>query len=117
MTDLIRNVDSCDDIASAAAELRRIVDTTSITPNLTIDVLEAWGSALGASDTADLPGVPFLRLWLRRNTLEPIITKELGEGRSTAIGSRTAAPGSRLIPSASSATGPPATSRSSRFCP
>ena len=80
MTDLIRNVESPEDITTAAAELRRIVDTTSITPNQSIDVFETWGSALGQSDTADLPGVPFLRLWLRRNTLEPILTKELGAG-------------------------------------
>ena len=80
MTDLIRNVDSPEDITSAAAQLRRIIDTTSITPNQSLEVFEAWGSALGQSDTADLPGVPFLRLWLRRNTLEPIITKELGAG-------------------------------------
>jgi len=79
MTDLI-NVDSPQDITSAAAELRHIVNTTSITPNQILDLLEAWGSALGQSDSADLPGVPFLRLWLRRNTLEPILTKELGAG-------------------------------------
>ncbi len=80
MNDLIRNVDSPEDITTAAAELRRIVDTTSITPNQSLEVFETWGSALGQSDTADLPGVPFLRLWLRRNTLEPILTKELGAG-------------------------------------
>jgi hypothetical protein len=80
MTDLIRNADSPEDITSAAAELRRIVETASITLNQSLEVFEAWGLALGQSDTADLPGVPFLRLWLRRNTLEPIITKELGPG-------------------------------------
>jgi hypothetical protein len=80
MTDLIRTVDSPEDMTSTAAELRRIVDTASITPSQSLEVFEAWGSALGQSDTADLPGVPFLRLWLRRNTLEPIITKELGAG-------------------------------------
>ena len=35
---------------------------------------------LGAPDTADIPGVAFLRMWLRRGTLEPIITRELGRG-------------------------------------
>jgi hypothetical protein len=35
---------------------------------------------LGARETADIPGVAFLRLWLRRGTLEPIITRELGRG-------------------------------------
>ena len=80
MTDLIRNVDVPEDITSAAAELRRIVDTTSITPDQTLDVFEAWGSALGESDTADLAGVPFLRLWLRRNTLEPIIAQRARRG-------------------------------------
>lgn len=78
MTDLVRNVESPEDIKSAAAELRRVIQTTSITPSQTLEVFESWGTALGQSDTADLPGVPFLRLWLRRNTLEPIITKELG---------------------------------------
>ena len=80
MTSLIRTIDCPENISSAATELRRIVHTTTIAPNQTLDVLEAWGSALGTPDTADLPGVPFLRLWLRRNTLEPLLTKELGPG-------------------------------------
>ena len=45
-----------------------------------MDVFEAWAAALGAPETADMPGVAFLRMWLRRSTLEPIITRELGQG-------------------------------------
>ena len=79
MNDLIRNVDTPEDITAAAAELRQIA-VNSITPNATLDVFEAWAAALGTPDTAAIPGIAFLRLWLRRNTLEPIITRELGPG-------------------------------------
>ena len=79
MNDLIRNVDTPEEIAAAAAELRQVVGANAITPNATLDVFEAWADALGTPDTATIPGVAFLRLWLRRNTLEPIITRELGQ--------------------------------------
>ena len=77
MNDLIRNVDTPEDISAAAAELRQ---GGSITPNATLDVFEAWAAALGTPEMAAIPGIAFLRLWLRRNTLEPIITRELGQG-------------------------------------
>jgi hypothetical protein len=77
MNDLIRNVDTPEDISAAAAELRQV---GSITPNATLDVFEAWAAALGTPEMAAIPGIAFLRLWLRRNTLEPIITRELGQG-------------------------------------
>jgi len=77
MNDLIRNVDTPEDIWAAAAELRQV---GAITPNATLDVFEAWADALGTPEMAAIPGITFLRLWLRRNTLEPIITRELGQG-------------------------------------
>jgi hypothetical protein len=77
MSDLIRNVDTPEEITAAAAELRQV---STITPNATLDVFEAWADALGTPDTAAIPGIAFLRLWLRRNTLEPIVTRELGPG-------------------------------------
>jgi hypothetical protein len=80
MNDLIRNVETPEEISAAATELRQVVGAKEITPNASLYVMEAWADALGTSDTAAIPGIAFLRLWLRRNTLEPIITRELGQG-------------------------------------
>ena len=77
MNDLIRNVDTPEDISAAAAELRQV---STITPDATLEVFEAWADALGTPKMAAIPGIAFLRLWLRRNTLEPIIARELGPG-------------------------------------
>lgn len=78
MNDVIREVGSPEEISGAAAKLRRSFTASEITLRYTLEVLEAWGVALGERETANIPGVAFLRLWLRRNTLEPIITRELG---------------------------------------
>ena len=43
-----------------------------------MNVFEAWASRLDAREFNDAPGIPFLRMWLRRGTLEPIIARELG---------------------------------------
>src|SRR5208283_4146776 len=80
MSDLIRNIDSPEDIPVAAAELRQVVSANEITPNASLQVFEAWADALGRLKTNEIPGLAFLRLWLRRGTLEPIITRELGRG-------------------------------------
>jgi Acyl-CoA reductase (LuxC) len=80
MSKLIRVIDSPEEISLAATELRRESCATEVTSNAILDVFEAWGAALGGGDTADIPGVAFLRLWLRRSTLEPIIARELGRG-------------------------------------
>ncbi len=80
MNDLIRVVDSPAEISTAVTGVRECAAANEITPNIILDVFEAWGAALGEPETADIPGVPFLRLWLRRNTLEPIVIRELGRG-------------------------------------
>ena len=80
MSALVRVIDSPKGIVAAADELRRAVSATQIAPNAVLDMFEAWAVALGGQETADIPGVPFLRLWLRRGTLEPIIIRELGRG-------------------------------------
>jgi len=80
MNDFTSVIDSPEQISLAAERLRQTVMTTEITPNTILDVYETWAAALGARETADIPGVAFLRLWLRRGTLEPIITRELGRG-------------------------------------
>ncbi len=80
MNDLIRNIETPEDVSAAAAELRQVGGPYAITPNATLDVFEAWADALGTPEMAAIPGIAFLRLWLRRNTLEPIIARELGPG-------------------------------------
>jgi hypothetical protein len=80
MNELIGVVDSPEEIAAAVAELRHSVSAAEITPNSILDVFDAWATALGAKETSGIPGVAFLRLWLRRSTLEPIIARELGRG-------------------------------------
>lgn len=78
MTDFIHIVDSPRQISSAAEKLRHTLTTTEITLNTVIDIFEAWAAALGAHELENIPGVAFLRLWLRRGSLEPIIVRELG---------------------------------------
>ncbi len=80
MSLLIRAIDSPEEISLAATELRQEISATEVTADEILDVFEAWGAALGGGETADIPGVAFLRLWLRRSTLEPIIARELGRG-------------------------------------
>lgn len=80
MSELIQVVDSPAQITTAAAAMRRAVAETDLRPALILAVFEAWAAALGARELDDIPEVAFLRLWLRRGTLEPIITRELGPG-------------------------------------
>ena len=78
MTELIHTVQSPADISAAAGELRRVVLVEEVSPNEVIAVFESWANSLDSRELDDLPGIPFLRMWLRRGTLEPIITRELG---------------------------------------
>jgi len=80
MSDPIHAIDSPEQISAAAERMRQAVRATEIAPDTILDVFETWAAALGSPDTANIPGVPFLRLWLRRGTLEPIIARELGRG-------------------------------------
>jgi hypothetical protein len=78
MTDPIHVVDSPAEIAAAAAKLRQAVSDTELSPNEVMSVFDSWAKSLDARELDDLPGIPFLRIWLRRGTLEPIIARELG---------------------------------------
>jgi hypothetical protein len=80
MSELILDIDQPEQVSSAASELRESLKGTGITPNGVLEVFEAWAAALGGRETADIPGVQFLRMWLRRGTLEPILVRELGCG-------------------------------------
>ena len=79
MSEIIRAIDSTEDISALATKLRETANATEITTSNVLDGFEAWAAALGEKETADIPGVQFLRMWLRRGTLEPIIARELGD--------------------------------------
>ena len=78
MTALTQKVDSPAEISAAAVRLREAVSSRELSPNDIIDVFEAWAKNLSGREFDDAPGIVFLRMWLRRGTLEPIITRELG---------------------------------------
>ncbi len=77
-TKLVQAVHAPADISEAAAELRRRTANDAITPNEVMTIFEAWAKSLQAKELDEIPGIIFLRMWLRRGTLEPIITRELG---------------------------------------
>lgn len=78
MSDLVRVIDSAAEVAALATELRAALAGPEIGTNAVLDEFEAWATALGEEETSGIPGVAFLRMWLRRGTLEPIIARELG---------------------------------------
>jgi hypothetical protein len=78
MTTLTQNVNSPAEISCAAVKLRQAVLDAEISPNDVMAVFDSWAKSLDARDLDDIPGIVFLRMWLRRGTLEPIIARELG---------------------------------------
>jgi len=78
ITDIVRTVDSPAEISAAAARLRHVVSEEEISPTEVIARFDSWAKSLDARELDDLPGIAFLRMWLRRGTLEPIISRELG---------------------------------------
>jgi hypothetical protein len=83
MTDCVHIVESPAEITAAAAALRENLAANPLTPAEVLTVFEAWAGALGAREIDAIPGAPFLKLWLRRGTLEPVIVRELGRGALT----------------------------------
>ncbi len=77
-TDLVQAVDSAQEITAAAAHLREVVRDDEIAPATILEVFENWSAALSARELQGIPGLAFLRLWLRHGTLEPILLRELG---------------------------------------
>src|SRR5579863_7768262 len=77
-TELLQNINSPDEISRAAAKLRQAVLDTDLSPNDVITSLDSWAKALDDRELDDIPGIVFLRIWLRRGSLEPIVTRELG---------------------------------------
>jgi hypothetical protein len=71
-------IQSPQEIASAARRLRLLALEKNLAPDPILNIFERWASALDKGAVRDVPGVTFLRLWLRRGTLEPILARELG---------------------------------------
>lgn len=80
MNELMLNpaVDSPQEIMCAARQLREIAREKEIAPQTVLEVFEQWAAALDGRELREVPGLAFLRLWLRRGTLEPILHRELG---------------------------------------
>jgi len=78
MTELTHTVHSPAEISTAATKLRQAVLDAEISPNEVMTVFDSWAKSLDVREFDDLPGIVFLRMWLRRGTLEPIIARELG---------------------------------------
>jgi hypothetical protein len=78
ITELTHTVHSPAEISAAAAQLRQAVAGAEMSPNDVMTIFDSWAKSLDARELDELPGIPFLRMWLRRGTLEPIIARELG---------------------------------------
>jgi hypothetical protein len=60
-------------------DLRSAAARTPANPAKVVDALDRWCHALGVSaDAATVDGLPFLRIWLRRNSLSTLVARELG---------------------------------------
>jgi len=66
------------EITCVGQRLREIARQEAIVPQTILEVFEQWAAALDGPGLREIPGLPFLRLWLRRGTLEPILVRELG---------------------------------------
>jgi hypothetical protein len=72
------DVSSPEQISEAASRLRQTVRDVDVTPDEVLAIFDRWAKKLDAPELHDTPGIVFLRMWLRRGTLEPIIARELG---------------------------------------
>jgi hypothetical protein len=79
MRNLIQEAGSAQQIGDAAKQLREIVSNEEFSLNSVLEIFEEWAAALQGREFDEIPGVSFLRLWLRRGTLDPILKRELGE--------------------------------------
>lgn len=78
MSDVIQAITSPQELTSAARRLRQATLQSNLIPKVILEVFERWAAALDAPGVRQIPGVTFLRLWLRRGTLQPILLRELG---------------------------------------
>lgn len=80
MQQLIQFSSSPGEITGAATKLRLALMEEEISLSKMIAIFESWAAALSSKKELDaIPGVAFLKLWLRKGTIEPIIVRELGK--------------------------------------
>ena len=79
MSELIRQFESAAELGATAQRLRARTLERDLSPSQVIEILERWGEALRGPELDPIPGASFLRLWLRRGTLEAIVLRELGQ--------------------------------------
>ena len=58
--------------------LREVALKKDLSSRAVLELFERWAAALQGNGMESLPGAAFLRLWLRKGTLEPILERELG---------------------------------------
>jgi len=78
--EVIQTVEAPDDLTSASQRLHELVVESELTTETMLQVFDRWANALADRELSNIPGVTFLRLWLRRGNLEPILRRELGDG-------------------------------------
>ena len=78
MSETVSVVGSSEEISILAKKLRDTIGSAEIASNAILDGFDAWATVLGDRETAQIPGVQFLRMWLRRGTMESILARELG---------------------------------------
>lgn len=78
MNHTVKLAKSPQEVAHRARQLREVACNKPLSLAATLDLLEKWSDALHDRELNGVPGIPFLRLWLRRGTLEPILERELG---------------------------------------
>jgi len=78
LLNLVQPVHSAQEIADAARRIREVGRRRALAPQTVLEVFERWAEALAAAELREIPGVSFLRLWLRRGTLERVLRRELG---------------------------------------
>jgi hypothetical protein len=78
MSEVIQSITSPQEIGCAAQRLRQAALRSDPTLKVILEVFERWAAALDAPRLREIPGAAFVRLWLRRGTLQPILLRELG---------------------------------------
>ncbi len=78
MPEGVRLIGASTELTALADRLRAAARAKVLTPLEIVAILERWGAALGAREFEAIPGIAFLRLWLRRGVLEPILVREFG---------------------------------------
>jgi len=79
MPDVIHAITWPEELAFASHRLKEIARQNYLPMATLLDKCELWAAALDCPEVREIPGGAFLRLWLRRSTLEAVLLRELGQ--------------------------------------